>query len=197
METNDRDFDEARSEHDALGVAPVLQVADAVLQGAAFIIPLDAPLPNELNTPSVPQGGLLSRIRFLDEGVNPDDGFPFVPLSGHEFMSLERCWHGLCTRKLIYVLLDLPGVRTDVLFDTARRVIGIRSLEWPQVRDAMMAYTVEKQRLKDTKPWVDIPTTPGVHASPRGRRGLNFSTKPPAADVPDNVADGADDDETA
>jgi len=133
--------------------APTLSLADAELRKAAFVIPLDAPLPNELADASVPTGSLLSRLRYLDE-VTPEQGFAFIPLSGPEFMALERAWRSLQQRKAIFVLTELPGAKYDILFDTARRAIGLRSLEWPAVAEAMASYVTTVQRTKDTTPWI-------------------------------------------
>jgi len=129
-----------------------LSVGEAELRKAAFVIPLDAPLPNEFSQADIPSGSLLSRLKYLDD-VTPENGFAFIPLSGPEFMALDRAWHSLQTRKQIYVLTELPGAKYDVLFDTARRSIGLRTVDWPSVDEAMDRYVTALQRTKDTTPW--------------------------------------------
>lgn len=133
---------------------PSLTVADADLAKAVFIIPLDAPLPNELADSVVPSGTLLTRLRALDVvGAEAGSGFDFVPLAGTELMALERPWRALQARESVYVLTELPGARYDVLFDQARRAIGLRSLDWPSVAVAMSSYQRATQRTSDKQPW--------------------------------------------
>lgn len=148
---------------------PSLAVADADLAKAVFIIPLDAPLPNELADSVVPSGTLLTRLRALDlTGSEAGDGFDFVPLAGTELMALERPWRALQARENVYVLTELPGARYDVLFDQARRSIGLRSLDWPSVAVAMASHQRVTQRTADKTPWAL--QKPG-RGGPRGTLG--------------------------
>lgn len=163
-----------------------LAVADQKLDGAAFVIPLDAPLPNELSASNVPTGTLMSRLRYLS-AVEPETGFPFIPLSGPELMALERPWRSLQERKVIYVLTELPGAKYDVLFDTAKRAIGLRSVEWPAVQEALTTRAIEQQRLKDTKPWVlDEAHGSRLASSPSRRKPRDFHRDPAPAPVPED-----------
>lgn len=133
---------------------PSLSVADADLAKAVFIIPLDAPLPNELADAVVPSGTLLTRLSALNlTAEEAGAGFDFVPLAGTELTALERPWRALQAREHVYVLTEIPGARYDVLFDQARRAIGLRSLDWPSVAAAMASHQRVMQRTTDTSPW--------------------------------------------
>lgn len=157
-------------------------VAGAELKSAAFIIPLDAPLPNDLRDASVPSGGLLARLRYLgDEPI--DKGFGFVPISGAEFLALERVWRTLQQRKHVYVLTDLPGAKQDVLFDQARRAIGLRALDWPSVSGELAAHVIQQQRTKDTTPWKAQP--PASSKFPSDNDGRDDVAVPPPAEDDD------------
>lgn len=135
---------------------PSLTVSDSELSQAAFVIPIDAPLPNELSDLVVPTGSLMKRIAALESVVDEagaEDKFRFIPISGAEFLALERAWRSLQTRKHVYVLTELPGARYDVLFDQARRVVGIRALDWPAVSAALEGHHRLIQRTTDASPW--------------------------------------------
>lgn len=163
--------------------AAELTISGETLSGAAFIIPLDAPLPNELVGSDVPTGSLLNRLRYLADGDVPT-GYAFVPISGAEFLTLERAWVSLQERKRIFVLTELPGARYDVLFDQARRAIGLRALDWPSISTAMAAHVIEAQRTRDTRPWQDGPPSTGG----RSRFDDNAQDLPlPAAEGDDNA----------
>lgn len=154
-------------------------VAGADLKEAAFIIPLDAPLPNDLRDASMPSGGLLARLRYLsDEPI--EKGFGFVPVSGAEFMALERVWRSLQERKHVYVLTDLPGAKQDVLFDQARRAIGLRALDWPSVSGELAAHVIHQQRTKDKTPWQAA--APATTRFPSDNDGRGDVDVPPAED---------------
>ena len=143
---------------------PSLTVSDADLARAVFVIPLDAPLPNELAELVVPSGTLLKRLGALD---SPDEGskFNFVPVSGAELNNLAAAWHDLQSHKTVYVLTELPGARYDALFDNAKRVIGLRSLDWPAVANALESHHRLMQRTTDKTPWAV--KAPGQSRFPR------------------------------
>lgn len=87
-------------------------------------------------------------------------------------MALERPWRALQSRENVYVLTELPGARYDVLFDQARRAIGLRSLDWPSVAVAMSSYQRATQRTADKQPWAL--TKPGRGPRPTiGREQLD------------------------
>lgn len=158
------------NELDPVGELPSLTVSDAELAQAAFVIPLDAPLPNELSDLFVPSGSLLKRIAGLDvipDAEGKEDKFQFIPISGAEFISLERAWRALQTRKNVYVLTELPGARADVLFDQAKRVLGIRSLDWPAVSVALESHHRLLQRTNDKSPWQVAPPSNRVRQMPK------------------------------
>lgn len=139
-------------ELDPRAQTPTLSVSDSDLASAAFVIPIDAPLPNELGDASLPTGTFLERLKYLGDVV-VEKGFAFIPISGNEFLALERAWRALQTRKNVYVLTELPGTRYDVLFDQARRGVGLRNLDWPSVAAAMAAFSIEQQRTRDKTPF--------------------------------------------
>lgn len=92
-------MDDPTSRHEL----PSLTVSDADLAGAVFIIPIDAPLPNELADRNVPTGSLLKRLAALDP-VDTGSKFNFVPVSGGELNNLAAAWHDLQVHKAVYVL---------------------------------------------------------------------------------------------
>ena len=117
-----------------------------------FVVPLDAPLPLELQQVPLAEGGLLDRLRPL--GVELTDGtVALLPISGSELQSLERAWSRLQVAKRVVVLDELPGAKYDVLFTQARRQIGLKVLPWPFIADALAASQREFQRVTDTAGW--------------------------------------------
>lgn len=134
------------------------------VRGAVFLVPVDAPLPSELTGVTVPSGTLYQRLAALD---TPDgDSFSFVPLAGAELLSLDRAWRLLQTAKRVFVLTGLPAARYDVLFSQATRQIGLQSVDWPAVSEAIASKLVSDQRTKDATPWAD-PTAPSLATKPR------------------------------
>lgn len=135
------------------------------LAGATFVIPLDAPIPNELVGGVTNTGNLYSRIRPLAEPQS-GDGHSFVAISGSELLAMERCWHHFQEASKVYVLKELPGARYDVLFDQATRAIGLRTVDWPHVANVVEATALRLQRTADTTPWalkkVDTASAPSV-----------------------------------
>jgi len=121
------------------------------IRGTVFIIPLDAPLPNELADLNIPTGSLYKRLAALD--MPPETEFGFVPVKGDELLALDRPWRALCTARKVAVLAELPGARYDVLFTQAKRMIGLRTLDWPAVSEALTNRVREVQRTKDSEPW--------------------------------------------
>lgn len=117
-----------------------------------FVIPLNAPVPQELKTATVASGTLMQRLAILADTERRDVGL--LPLSGHELMTLERVWPLLQDVKEVAFLHELPGTRPDAIYDMARRSIGLRTETWPELKDLLVAEHTEHQRLSDTKPWV-------------------------------------------
>lgn len=152
---------------------PSLTIGDVDLAQAVFIIPIDAPLPNEIADVEVPSGSLLTRLAALDKpGAQSGHGFDFVPLAGTELLSLERPWRALQNREHVYVLTELPGARYDVLFDQARRTIGLRSLDWPSVAAAMASHQLVTQRTTDKTPWATSRPGRGPRAATGSKAAL-------------------------
>lgn len=164
---------------------PSLTVSDSELSKAAFVIPMDAPLPNELSDLAVPTGSLLTRIAALESIIDvegEEDKFRFIPISGAEFLALERAWRSLQTRKHVYVLTELPGARYDVLFDQARRVVGIRALDWPAVSAALESHHRLIQRTTDASPWKLAAPCSKIRQLPKGNDGPMETLPAPTPD---------------
>lgn len=129
-----------------------IEVAGSDVRGVVFVIPLDAPLPNELADINVPTGSLYKRLAALD-GLAEGAEVGFVPVSGNELLALGRVWHTLVAAPKVAVLYDLPGARYDIVFTQAEKQIGLRSVDWPAVSEALGNRLREVQRTKDTEPW--------------------------------------------
>lgn len=142
------------------------------VRNVAFIMPLGAPLPSEFEKGLMPTGSLYQRIRALDtESWVDGDEFAFVPVSGAELLALERAWRALVRTKKVVMLSDIPAARYDVLFTQAARQIGIQTVDWPSVSDALSERFRTRQRIKDGQPWTqEIPTETPPAAAPKGRR---------------------------
>lgn len=126
-------------------------VDDITQKGGVFVIPVDAPVPSELTSASLPVGPLYARLFAL---AQEDDGqFHFLPVSGAELLHIERAWRLLQVSKRVYALFDLPGARYDVMFTQAVRQIGIRRIEWPSVSESMASKLIANQRTRDAEPW--------------------------------------------
>ena len=130
-----------------------LQTASGNFQSHALIIPLDAPLPNELQSVDITSGNLYERMAPLS--CEKLDTLVLVPISPNELLALSRSWAWLVNNKKIAVLTDLPGVTYDIFFDQAKRAAGLASVEWPSIEQATAERLVTKQRTSDTQPWVD------------------------------------------
>jgi len=123
------------------------------IRKSVFIIPIDAPLPNELSDAPVSSGSLYQRIAPLtEEDVSTD--FALVPLAGNELLALDRAWTTLVNAPRIFVLLEIPGAKYDILFTQARRQLGLRSLDWPTVAESISERVRTVQRTADKTPWV-------------------------------------------
>lgn len=152
----------------------LLQVGAFNVKGAVFLVPLDAPLPSEISNGELPSGSLYSRLAPLDLATS--EGFSFVPVSGSELLALERSWRMLQTAKRVFVLTDLPAARYDVLFTQAVRMIGLQSIDWAKVSEAIASKVITDQRTKDKSPWVS-PMIDGVELPPvKSKRGPQSST---------------------
>jgi hypothetical protein len=128
-----------------------LRVNEFDVRNVAFVIPLDCPVPSELSDVPVPTGSLYDRLAALNQEVVEE--FAFVPLSGSELLALERAWRSLQLARRVFVLADLPGARYDVLFTQAARQIGLPTVEWPAVAEAMASRVRIVQRTNDATPW--------------------------------------------
>jgi len=122
------------------------------VRGTVFVIPLAAPIPNELAEVKMAEGTLYERIAPLATALESE--FAFMPLTGSEMLALERAWRQLQVVKKIAVLTELPGAKYDIIFDQAVRQLGLRKLDWPQVSEAIARRVRTVQRTKDTTPWV-------------------------------------------
>lgn len=178
-------YDDEMNETDSRGVLTNTEVTvgDIDLMGTSFVIPLDAPLPSELDGITVPTGSLYKRLVHIDsipEGVD----FAFIPLSGGELLALERSWRALAAVKKIVVLTELPGARYDIIFDQAKRQVGLRSVDWPSVSDALATRLRERQRTTDKSPWIEQKPFRSKSRRPLGPHGSDETDVllPPADD---------------
>jgi hypothetical protein len=132
--------------------ADALATSSGDYAGYVFVIPLSTPLPVELEASLTEQGSLLSRLAPLAEDPAPDE-VAIVAVSGAELLALERAWTHLQSAKKVAVLSDLPGGKYDVLFSQARRQIGLRTVDWPSIEEAIRERAITRQRTKDKEPW--------------------------------------------
>lgn len=155
--------------------------------GAVFIIPFDAPVPNELRDAPIQSGSLLARLGVLDEQkVEP---FVILPLRGEEMLELSRVWNLIAPKPPVYTLHSLPGARYDVLFDQGARALGLRSVDWPIMAAALARAVTERQRAHDADPWAG--TDPSAGADPRVKR-LEGKAKKTAGPIPEGRGPLAD-----
>lgn len=120
-------------------------------KGYTYIIPLDAPLPVDLESAVVSTGNLYQRIAPLAEESVED--IALVPLSGLELQYLDKIWPFLVVNKKMAVLTELPGATYDITFDIARKGHGLQTVDWPAISDAVAAREIKKQRTSDKEPW--------------------------------------------
>lgn len=158
--------------------------------GAVFLIPVDAPIPSEIAETELPTGSLYKRLAAIDS--DESTSFKFVPVSGSELLALERVWRTLCVAKRVYVMMDLPAARYDVLFTQAVRQIGLEKIDWSRVSEAIAAKVISDQRTKDTTPWVN-PMVEGVSIpikkgrSPVSSTGRQFNLPTPESSDEDQA----------
>lgn len=181
------DFDELTALEDGKATLPV---GSFNVEGSVFVVPLDAPLPSEISADGLPTGSLYKRLAPLD--VEKPTGFAFVPISGAELLSLDRVWRQIQAAKRVFVLTDLPAARYDVLFTQAVRQIGLASVSWVNVAEAISSRQVTDQRTKDKTPWVN-PMVDGVEQPPTRSRGpISSSRSSNALPIPE----ASDEDQT-
>jgi hypothetical protein len=123
-------------------------------KGVVYVIPLSAPLPQELEGAGLTTGPLLKRLAPLADKDHSDD-ITIVALSGSELSSLERVWSQIVEARQVAVLTELPGASYDTLFMHAKTVIGIRSVDWPSIERSVADTRITEQRTKDLEPWND------------------------------------------
>lgn len=162
------------------------------VSGTVFVIPLDSPLPNELASINIPSGKLYDRLVNLAHPSETE--FSFVPLSGQEMILLERCWPSLTVAKKVAVLTELPGARYDILFNQARKQIGLRAVDWPAVASSLVSRVTTLQRTLDKQPWEvddkeELPTLKSLLRAPRGN---NLAKADNALDGPAPAAEDED-----
>lgn len=134
-------------------IVPESIVTDDVdIRGSVFVVPLDAPMPSELGEVAVPKGNLYTRISALASPL-PELDFAIVPIAGNELLALDRVWSTIVEAPRVYVLAEIPGAKYDILFNQARRQLGLRTLDWPSISDALESRMRTVQRTKDTEPW--------------------------------------------
>lgn len=148
--TNDmQDFDV--HDPDEMASPATFSVSDVAKGGVVFVVPIDAPIPSELADEAMPTGNLYQRLSAV--GSDWTTGFGFCPIAGAELMHLDRAWRLLQVAKRVYVLMDIPGARYDIMFTQAARTIGLAKMDWPAIAEAIASNSIAAQRTKDAKPW--------------------------------------------
>jgi hypothetical protein len=158
-----------------------------------FVIPLAAPLPLELEPFSPAEGPLLLRLSPLGK-EEPAGDIELVPVSGAELLTLDRAWPLLQTAKKVAVLTELPGAKYDVIFDQARRTIGLRLVDWPSIAEAFAQRQITQQRTGDKEAWRADDIAEAKQKSAPRDDNLNDSdrvlAKPEQIDADDDYYDG-------
>lgn len=149
---------------------------------AVIVVPLDAPVPADLDGGELAKGSLYERLAPLN--VVDHDEFVLCPLAGDELLALERAWPSLQRAKHVYVMTGLPAARYDVLFTQAVRQIGLRQLDWTQVSEDLAAHKREAQRRKDAEPW-SVPVQEQTSRPLRSGLKSPSSLPPPSEDEVD------------
>lgn len=164
------------------------------IRGTVFIIPLDAPVPNELQDVNMPKGTLYERLKPL--ATDTKEEFSFCPLTGSEIMALDRAWRMLQAAKKVAILTDLPGARYDIIFTQAMKQIGLRSIDWPVVAEAIARRIRTVQRTNDTTPWIlnknrDVEGATGAPEGAKRRKmgGSNIADADRALPLPPETPD--------
>lgn len=167
-----------------------IHVGDRNVQGYAFVIPLDAPLPGELAGVTLPSGTLYKRLAALDT-ESADTDFALIPVAGTELVALDRAWRHLQHVKKVAVLSGLPGARYDTLFTMASRQIGLPSVDWDSVAVSLAERVRLKQRTADKTPWSLKKDLAGSHETdePAGFAGRPTALTAPATPEEDVDAD--------
>lgn len=120
------------------------------LIGTIFIVPIDAPLPKDLEELTSKGPTLLSRLLVLDR---EPESFAMCPLTGQEMFDIASCFSALTTAKKVVLLEDLPGARYDALMTQGVRRAGLRALQWPRVSELIEQRRRLEQRTADSQPW--------------------------------------------
>lgn len=184
VNTQDPDLD-----FSSLTTPDQLEVRAVDLKSAALVVPSDAPVPNELQA-HVSSGGLYERLRPLTEEGSATS---VVPVSGPELLALAQAWRSLVTVKKVYVLTGLPGARYDVIFNSALRQIGLRSVDWTDVAEVLARAQAADQSRNDSQPWLGDPTA-AAPAPRRGPRLARTAAVAQSARIELNPSDSASDD---
>lgn len=127
--------------------------------GTVFIVPIDAPLPKDLE--SLASGGrtLLERLAVFDK---EPESFALCLLTGQELFDIASCFRALTNAPKIALLEDLPGARYDALLIQGARRAGIRGVQWTTVAEFVEQRRRLEQRLGDAaQPHVAITSSTG------------------------------------
>jgi hypothetical protein len=150
MKQFDQDHDEAETSNDEFDNHLDVEVGN--VKGTVFLLPLDAPIPLELEDYAPATGPLLERLLPLAQ-KEPTDDIALVAVSGQELSDLGRSWSAIRVARKVHVLTELPGARDDIMFDMARKQLGITPVPWPSLAEAFSVRKIEKQRTGDSQPW--------------------------------------------
>lgn len=148
-----------------------LDVRHRSFEGTVYVIPLGAPLPQEIASFEPRSGELYERISALAHGTG-QAAFAFVAVRGNELLALHKAWPLLVLAKKVAYMSELPGTKYDILFTQAVKLIGLPQAAWPDVSAYIAERSVQLQRTADTQPWV------ADQARRASRQLRNPSTKP-------------------
>jgi hypothetical protein len=181
----DQDHDEAETSNAEFDNHLNVEVGN--VKGTVFLIPLDAPIPLELEDYAPATGPLLERLLPLAQ-KEPVDDIALVAVSGQELSDLGRPWSALRVARKVHVLTELPGARDDIMFDMARKQLGLTPVPWPSLAEAFATRKVEKQRTGDTQPWRgrDIEEEVKAGSAPPPPKGTDLRRSSTALPIPDD-----------
>lgn len=145
-------YKHTHDDHDDIHDPENLEVGGSDVRNTVFIIPLGAPIPAELADVVLPSAAnLYMRLAPITEPLTAE--FGFVPIAGTELIQLERVWRTFQNTPKIAVLRDLPGATYDIVFIQGTQQVGLRSVSWPTVSEAIGQRVRTVQRTQDKEPW--------------------------------------------
>jgi hypothetical protein len=89
------------------------------------------------------------------------------------------------------VLTEIPGASYGVMFTQSSAQIGLSSVPWPEIEQAVAKRVITRQRTKDTQQWnhdEELANAPTEDGAPRKYQDSNISqplTEPEPTDYED------------